>query len=915
MLPALAAFPAAFFYEGRLQTGVRGCERRVGTSYENPGEAEVVAGHVDELLRTESVESLAVIAPYAAQRNLLERRLAELGVQHPKLQVATVDALQGDERDVVIFSATRSNDVGVLGFLSDPRRANVLLTRARRGLCVVGDARTLRCDPTWGAWLAALPESSTRGAVKARSREGQEGLKEAFGESSGPWFPAQMCIGNLDEAIADCDQVMIRERACNLEVQEQQVCDTDNGVRSDSIATAIVLAGCHVETYQAPCLSEQHHSAATGSDSLRKVAPLTLTLVGVLGPGYLQHRTVEHDQVQVRLKSLEQALFKMRHRNFRNATPKTTTDEYSEIKDVQALKRHLQGLCGLPRFRQRVLHQGTELKDDAKLESFTEVQLVALNCFSPSEQETLDFANAIRLSQVSEVERYLQLPLDPDHQTRPGEQTPLSLAAGLWGNVEVTSLLLEARANVNIPDEDGATALIWACEDGFLDTARLLLEARADVRATDVDGCQPLGQAAGQGHLEVVRLLLTARAEINCVPEAEEACPGAALHHACSEGHVEIAQFLLQARAAASLPDVVGQTPLHDAAKSGDEEMVGVLLSAAASVDVADELGDTALIVASASGFSRTVHLLLEARADRNLADWVGATALHFATAEGYQEVVSLLLLGGENPIPDSYGTTALHWAAHYGHTEVAKLLLHAGMDLHAVDNEGKTAFLEAACSGYSRTVRLLFEAKSDQDAADNLGRTALHWASMLGDQETLCMLLRARANVNVVDKQSTTALHLACFKGHMQVAQYLLLARADKDQADNAGSTSLIMSSRQGYFNTTRLLLAAGAQRDLTDKEGGSALQWAAYRGHEGIACLLLEALANPCLPDGGGRQALHYAADRRHRRVAIQLLQAGAGRDLTDEGAVEIAEMLLESGAELDLARILGIPGAEPG
>ena len=60
---------------------------------------------------------------------------------------------------------------------------------------------------------------------------------------------------------------------------------------------------------------------------------------------------------------------------------------------------------------------------------------------------------------------------------------------------------------------------------------------------------------------------------------------------------------------------------------------------------------------------------------------------------------------------------------------------------------------------------------------------------------------------------------------------------------------------------------------------------------------------------------QALHYAADRRHRRVAIQLLQAGAGRDLTDEGAVEIAEMLLESGAELDLARILGIPGAEPG
>ena len=172
------------------------------------------------------------------------------------------------------------------------------------------------------------------------------------------------------------------------------------------------------------------------------------------------------------------------------------------------------------------------------------------------------------------MESYLQLPLDPHHQTRPTGQTPLSLAAGLWGNVEVTSLLLEARANVNTPDGDGATALIWACEDGLLDTARLLLEARADVRATDVDGCHALGQAASQGHLEVVRLLLTARAEINCVPEVEDAHPGAALHYACSEGELEIAQFLLQARAAASVPDAFGLTPLHDAAETGNEEMV-----------------------------------------------------------------------------------------------------------------------------------------------------------------------------------------------------------------------------------------------------------------------------------------------------------------------------------------------------
>eukprot|EP00439_Symbiodinium_sp_Y106_P011000 s6875_g1.t1 len=137
-------------------------------------------------------------------------------------EVATVDALQGDEREVVIFSATRSNDTGAIGFLSDPRRANVLLTRARRALFVVGDPRLgLSAATPLGAhgWrrcprraLILNPIDPYTLAVRAE---------------------AQMCIGNLDEAIADCDQalqlspsleyaVMIRERACNLEAQEQQ---------------------------------------------------------------------------------------------------------------------------------------------------------------------------------------------------------------------------------------------------------------------------------------------------------------------------------------------------------------------------------------------------------------------------------------------------------------------------------------------------------------------------------------------------------------------------------------------------------------------------------------------------------------------------------------------------------------------
>ncbi|UFH56857.1 AAA domain-containing protein [Spirosoma sp. KNUC1025] len=139
-------------------------EKLDGTSSTNPEEAALLLNHLNQLVAGLSnhytvpdFPTIAIISPYKQQINVLKEQL----LQHPdllaygdKISINTIDSFQGQERDIVYISLVRSNVDGDIGFLSDIRRMNVAMTRARKKLVIVGDSATLASLPFYTDFIA-----------------------------------------------------------------------------------------------------------------------------------------------------------------------------------------------------------------------------------------------------------------------------------------------------------------------------------------------------------------------------------------------------------------------------------------------------------------------------------------------------------------------------------------------------------------------------------------------------------------------------------------------------------------------------------------------------------------------------------------------------------------------------------------
>ncbi|XVE85520.1 hypothetical protein DITRI_Ditri17bG0097300 [Diplodiscus trichospermus] len=193
MHPSISYFPNAMFYHNQIVDAARvkhksyekhylpwpmfgpysfinvsGREELadVGHSHRNMVEVDFVQRLVQTLFKawdgSRDKLSVGIISPYAAQVAAIQKKLGRKykNLDGFTVKVKSVDGFQGGEEDIIIISTVRSNSSGAIGFVANPQRTNVALTRARHSLWIVGNGRTLAKQES--VWQTLVHDAKAR---------------------------------------------------------------------------------------------------------------------------------------------------------------------------------------------------------------------------------------------------------------------------------------------------------------------------------------------------------------------------------------------------------------------------------------------------------------------------------------------------------------------------------------------------------------------------------------------------------------------------------------------------------------------------------------------------------------------------------------------------------------------------------
>ena len=498
--------------------------------------------------------------------------------------------------------------------------------------------------------------------------------------------------------------------------------------------------------------------------------------------------------------------------------------------------------------------------------------------------------------------------------------------AVMRGDSAAVRALLTQKADVNLPQADGATALHWAVYREDLAMTDLLIQAGANVKVANREGSTPLSLACLNGNAALIESLLKAGANPNeTLPRGETA-----LMMASRTGNLAAMNLLLDRGAQVNAKEALrGTTAVMWAADQGHADAVKLLIAHGADLTMHSNpasRGRTAYLgkandprksnralVAAAAGASPAEIAALASKDVRQFApppvdgqpagQQRGAPAAARRPGRGAQPTDQQDAgqqggggFGQDNDLSGG-GLTPLVYAARANSLETVKALLAAGADINQTSGYGWSALLVATQNRFYQLGSYLLDQGADSNKANKGGWTPLYLAVdnrnieggdypvRKGDMDHLDFikkLLDKDADVNARVKDSTETRTVF-------TNQWL----------DENGATPFLRASQSSDLEVMRLLLARGADPKIATVGNVTALQVAAGIGWvDGLTYewsekanletvkLLLDLGVDPNVQAETGRTALHGAGHKGRTAVIQLLVDAGAKLETRDFG-----------------------------
>jgi len=450
-------------------------------------------------------------------------------------------------------------------------------------------------------------------------------------------------------------------------------------------------------------------------------------------------------------------------------------------------------------------------------------------------------------------------------------------AAARAGDIDAVKKQLAAGADVNTPEADGTSALLWAAYQSSPELVQMLVKAGADVNAANSFGVTPLLQAARYGDAATMSVLLKAGADIKKAEREGET----SLMAAARAGGVAAVKLLIDhgadVNARESLQD---ETALMWATAEGHLDVVDTLLKAGADPNLQARLseltkrstrtdfptgGFTAVMWAVRDGDEAIVRRLVEGGADLNIANGDKATPMMLAIINDRFDLAAKLLDLGAQPKDGSLYYAVLmrdattDWRAKDGSRlranhdnkltalDLVGLLLDKGADpnrefegqMHSTSmccdtHENGTPFFRAAVAADVETLKLLIAhgANLEWKPKKAEGGPRDTFGPKLAGKTPLMVAMNGGKGVGMaggpgdIREGTEPPFREISDRSPVNAVQVLLKAGADVNAKSDEGDTALHLAAFDGKLSLVRTLATGGANLDAKDAAGLTALQ-----------------------------------------------------------------------------------------